>query len=291
MVAGISGAGRSLAIDSLADLGYFTIENLPVPLLSSFLELSARTPTRYTRTALVVDVDSPEKQQELLALLPSLNCRIKQLSIIFLDCTTEVIIKRYGQTRRPHPGYDPQKDISIKDAVQRERAQLLPIKERADLVIDTSELTVHDLRRDIKDFVEGRISPTKKRVGISFMSFGFKYGLPIDCDLLLDVRFLANPFFIDELRNLTGLQAEVQSYLGSEPTLEELVKRFSDLLEFLLPHYVNSGKSYLSIGIGCTGGRHRSVVACQRLAEEAVRRFSPADFVVSTKHRDIQKPQ
>lgn len=289
LVAGISGAGKSTAIDTLSDLGFFTIENLPVPLFPEFLKFSRQNPTRFTRTALNLDIDSKNKQEQLIAMLKNELQGLKTLQVIFLDCKAEVIVKRYGQTRRPHPGFNAAIDKTLEDAILREKKQLLAIRETANLVIDTSELTIHDLGREIRAFIESSVAQANQAVRVNFLSFGFKHGVPIDCDLLIDVRFLPNPYFDDNLRDKSGLEQEVVDYVLSGTQADEFVRRYVDLLKFLLPHYVYSGKLYLNVGVGCTGGRHRSVVISEKLASEMTRFSKAKDYTVSVKHRDIKK--
>jgi RNase adapter protein RapZ len=290
LVAGVSGAGKSIAVDALSDLGFYTIENLPVPLLPSFLDLTAKAPERFVQTALCLDIDSRDKQEQLLAMLKSSGQPSGKVQLIFLDCKSEVIVKRYGQTRRPHPGFDSQKDKTLEDAIVREKKRLFALREIADLVIDTSELTVHDLAREIKAFVEKRSPQAALRtIRMNFLSFGFKHGLPIDCDLVMDVRFLLNPYFVESLQKKSGLDAEVVDYIMQTPAANEFLSRYLDLIESLLPQYVFSGKTYLNVGIGCTGGRHRSVAIAEQLAQKMRLRLPEDRYLVSVKHRDLEK--
>lgn len=287
LVAGISGAGKSSALDVLSDLGFYAISNLPVALFTDFLELSKKTGAKYARTALILDIDSREKLNELMANIKSLCPKRNILQMIFLDCSTETIIRRYSETRRPHPGFDPLKDKTLHDTIQRERNRLLPIKEAAHFVVDTSCLTKHDLKRELKRFADTLSPESAKSVRVNFLSFGFKYGLPADCDLVIDVRFLPNPHFVDELRDKTGLEAPVSDYVMKSADAQEFVRRYSELLEFLLPRYVFEGKSYVNIGVGCTGGRHRSITIAEQLFKN--QRLEKAGYLVSIKHRDIDK--
>ncbi len=316
LVAGVSGAGKSVAVDTLSDLGFYTVENLPVPLFPSFIEFSRRSPSRFIHTALSLDIDSQEKQQLLRQILKDCSSSVApnnpisartaarekteseqgqttssgQVRLVFLDCKTDVIVKRYGQTRRPHPGFDPAQDQTLEDAILREKKRLFAVRELSNLVIDTSELNVHDLRREIRSFIETTKTSYDKAIRVNFLSFGFKHGVPIDCDLLVDARFLPNPYFIDSLREKNGKDKEVSDYVLGKPQTMEFVKRYVDILEFLLPHYIYDGKSYLNIGVGCTGGKHRSVVISEELSALFQKRNASQKCLVSVKHRDIDKP-
>lgn len=283
LVAGMSGAGKSQALDTLEDRGYYTLDNLPVPLFGQFLEFSKLSPAKFERTALLFDIDSRDKLAELNAILDQVDPKRSWVKFIFLEATTETIIKRYSETRRPHPGFDATKDKSLEDTIQRERSRLQSLRDISDLVIDTSNLSVHDLRRELGTFIDSLPFSPGKRMRVNFLSFGYKYGLPIDCDLVVDVRFLPNPHFVDSLREKTGLDSEVRDYVLSASQAQELTKRYADLLAFLLPQYAFEGKSYLNIGVGCTGGKHRSVV----IAEALKGLVDPDLYLVSAKHRDI----
>lgn len=285
LIAGISGAGRSTVLTTLSDLGFATVDNLPVPLFPTFIELGQSASWRFTHTALIVDVDTDEHLENLLSDHARLEPPPKRCELVFVDCDTAKILKRYSETRRPHPGFDPNRDKTLADAIQRERELLEPFRHKANLVIDTSELTVHDLKRQVRNFVE-RVAPEKRPiVRVNFMSFGFRYGVPRDCDLVVDVRFLPNPHFDPDLRPKTGREPEVAKFVLDSPIAQEFVKRYSNLLEFLLPHYVFEGKSYINIGIGCTGGKHRSVA----LAEHFATIVPDSDYLISVKHRDADR--
>jgi UPF0042 nucleotide-binding protein len=283
LVAGLSGAGKSTALDVISDLGFYPIDNLPVALLPNFLRLSETAPERFERTVLLLDIDSRKKMTKLMTFLEAHQQDRPKIKIIFLDSTTETIIKRYSETRRPHPGFSPERDKTLADAVERERDRLFPMREIADLVKDTSQLTVHGLKRELKQFIDSLSTEPGRAIRVNFVSFGFKHGLPLDCDLVMDVRFLPNPYFVQHLRRKTGLEEDVRNYVLDFTEAREFVVRYLALLDFLLPHYVYEGKSYLNIGVGCTGGQHRSVV----MAEELSRRFAAQHALVSVKHRDI----
>jgi UPF0042 nucleotide-binding protein len=280
LVTGISGAGKSTAMHLLSDSGYYVVDNLPVPLLRNFLSFSQGAGARFRKTALLVDVDSQESQQ---LLMPLLSARLPNVQLIFLDANTPAVVRRYSETRRPHPGFDPALDTSLAEAIQRERVRLQKIKETANFILDTSDLTVHQLKSRLRDFLLslGTVSAISMRV--NFLSFGFKKGVPIDCDLVADVRFLRNPHFVEALRDNTGRDSAVRDYVFSSPDAAQFVEKYSELLRFLLPRYRTEGKAYVNIGIGCTGGKHRSVAISEALASA----LSSEPFLISVKHRDI----
>jgi UPF0042 nucleotide-binding protein len=285
LIAGLSGAGKSHALDAFEDAGFYALDNLPVALLEQFLALSATHPGKYHKTALQLDIDSRDTLALLTAFLEKLGPAASKVKIVFLDAKTESIIKRYSETRRPHPGFDPNKDKSLEETIQRERSRLTEVRERASFIVDTSTTTVHDLRRELLAYIDSLPAASNRALRVNFLSFGFKYGIPIDCDLVVDVRFLPNPHFIDELREKTGLDAAVSDYVLQSTHAQEFLKHYCALIEFLLPRYAYEGKSYLNIGIGCTGGKHRSVALACALAQ----RISSPQCLISVKHRDHQK--
>ncbi len=308
LVAGVSGAGKSAAIDTFSDLGFFTIENLPVPLFQNFLQFlgqssppdgslgASPSASLGQRVALALDIDSREKQAQLLSILQDFEPRPSSLQLVYLDCHSDVIIKRYGQTRRPHPGFNAEKDKTLEDTIQREKNRLFPVREVSNVVIDTSSLNIHALRQHIREFVDTLQNAPKRILRLNFVSFGFKHGVPLDCDLVVDVRFLPNPYFVDNLRDRTGFDEPVIDYVSRDPTLPEFITQYGHLLKFLLPKYAQSGKLYINVGVGCTGGRHRSVVVAESL-KALLGQMLEADphghgyFLVSAKHRDIEKSQ
>lgn len=283
MVAGLSGAGKSSAMALLSDCGYYVVDNLPVPLLGQFFDFSRGAVSRYRNTALLIDVDSKESRTQLLSVIQTKGARPSNLKVIFLDADDPSIVRRYSETRRPHPGFDPQKDTTLADTISRERARLQPIKESADFLIDTSSFNIHALRRELREFLDTLGVVGRSNLRINFLSFGFKHGVPLDCDLIVDVRFLRNPHFVDHLRQQDGRDAPVKDYVFETPEAAEFVTRYTDLLSFLLPKYQAEGKAYLNIGIGCTGGRHRSVAIAEALAQKS----ELSAYLVSVKHRDI----
>lgn len=286
ILAGLSGAGKSTAIRALSDLGFYVIDNLPVALFRQFLEYASAIPEKHVKTAILPDIDSEAERDDLLNLIDLYRRNNpNRVEVMFLDCSTDVIVKRYSETRRPHPGFEPHIDKTLEDAIQREREFFAAFKMVANYRIDTSQMTVHDLKREIKGYVESILRLPGKPVRLNFLSFGFKYGIPLDCDLVVDVRFLPNPYFVDELRYHSGLDQEVMHYVLQSELAKQFLTQYASLLNFLLPQYVFEGKSYLNVGIGCTGGKHRSVV----IAEELSKRVATQDYLVSVKHRDVDK--
>jgi UPF0042 nucleotide-binding protein len=213
LVTGVSGAGKSTALDAFADMGFFAVYNLPVPLLSNFVKLAQGTNKKFRRSALRLEVEADESYETLSQILEGLQKSDIIIQSIFLDCSAETAIKRYSETRRPHPAYDSSQDQSIADTVKRERLRLLPFKDNANHVIDTSSLTVHELKRELKHFTKDLSDKEQQSVRVNFLSFGFKHGLPRDCDLVIDVRFLPNPNFVEGLKELTGRDKPVIEYI------------------------------------------------------------------------------
>ncbi len=283
LVVGLSGAGKSSASNALADLGYHSIDGLPVELLPQLLEFTKSNSERFAKTCLLITLDSAEEVQGFLELYRSLKG--PKTLLIYLDSDPQIIIRRYSETRRPHPGFQSETDKTLLDAIERERSILTPIRELATSVISTSELSPHDLKRELRSLVDSFLHDANKHVRVNFVSFGFKYGIPRDCDLVVDVRFLPNPYFVEGMRELTGLDPGVKKFVLENPKSIEFLKRYSDLLQFLLPQYAFEGKSYVNIGVGCTGGRHRSTAIVEHLAQS----IDPDLFLVTCKHRDIER--
>jgi UPF0042 nucleotide-binding protein len=280
VLTGLSGSGKSQAIRALEDLGYFCVDNLPVSLLPMLAELTLRAGTEISRAAVVVDVREGTMLKEFPGIYRKLKSR-KNLNpvLIFLEAAEPALVRRFSETRRPHP-LSP--DRSAIEGIREEREAMLPIRKLADHVVDTSEMTVHELRHTFTSVAAGR-TPGAQLV-VTVLSFGFKHGIPVDSDLLFDVRFLPNPHFVPELRPHTGRDAEVVRYLERSTATHEFLDHTLNLLRFLVPQYVHEGKAYLTIGIGCTGGRHRSVA----IAEALKKGLSGIPGVrVRVKHRDI----
>jgi UPF0042 nucleotide-binding protein len=275
VITGLSGAGRSQAADDLEDLGWFVVDNLPIELLDKVVELSSG-PGSYAKLSLVVGPTvHPEAVCDAIRRLREHH----RVRVLFLDASTPELVKRYGTSRRKHPLADGASGMA--DTIERERALLQPVKAEADMIVDTTDLNVHQLKAFISDTFG--TDTTDGAMQIAVTSFGYKSGLPLDVDLVLDVRFLPNPHWIDDLRPLTGLDAPVRSYVLGQDLTREFLKRFEHLLELLLPAYMAEGKSYLSLAIGCTGGRHRSVA----LAEEIATWFRSRGHQPRVTHRDI----
>lgn len=279
VITGLSGAGRSQAADDLEDLGWFVIDNLPAELIPKVVELVGSPGSTTPRVALVVGVGA--HQDDLVPALAGLRgsgARVRQL---FLEATTDVLVRRYEGTRRRHPLAVPGEGLT--DAIDRERSLLEPVKAVADVVVDTSLLNVHELHdRIVELFADGHGSA---RMQTRVVSFGYKHGLPLDVDIVLDCRFLPNPHWVDELRPLTGVDAPVRDYVLAQEGAAALLERLDDLLGLLLPAYEGEGKSYLTLAFGCTGGRHRSVAIADAVAGILRRR----GYAPTTLHRDIDK--
>ena len=280
IITGVSGSGMSSALKAFEDLGHFAIDNLPVQLIPTFVQLCAES-SEIDRTALVIDVRS----REFLGLFPRIHSELKRkgvdLTVLFLEADDDVLLRRYSETRRPHPL--PDQDVLV--SIRQERELLLEIRDLADMVVDTSELTVHTLRDVIKDRFCEKSGAHELNVVIS--SFGFRNGLPRSLDMLFDVRFLPNPHFIPELRPFTGRDPEVINYLQSDSEVEETIMRLIDFLSYLLPRFKREGKSYLTVGIGCTGGRHRSVMVADRVHD----RLAELGYKTRVVHRDVAKDE
>lgn len=281
IVTGMSGAGRSTSLKMLEDMGYFCVDNLPILLLKKFAELACDLGSEIEKVALGVDVRSGQALGELEQELEEIAMEGFQYEIVFLDASDSVLVKRYKETRRSHP-------LSRGDRVDKgialERAKMGFLKKHADYIIDTSQLLTRELHQELgKIFVWNQ---EFKSLVITVLSFGFKYGIPNDCDLVFDVRFLPNPFYVEELRNKTGLDAEVQDYVMGFELAHEFLDKLADMVEFLIPNYVAEGKNQLVIGIGCTGGKHRSVTLAGRLYE---RLKTCSEYGSRIEHRDIAR--
>ena len=286
IVSGISGAGRSTTLHKLEDLGFYVIDNLPVQLFPALIDFTASLPPERRKASVSLNIESTESVNSCIELLESVNEGKEKLSLIFLDSETQVILKRYSETRRPHPGYDASTDSTISDTIARERVLLAPLKFRANLALDTSALTVHDLRREVETLASGMLKEATPQMRVTLLSFGFKYGSPRDCDLIFDVRFLPNPHFEATLRHKTGLDEDVYNFVLNQEETGIFLGQVTDLLKFLLPRYVREGKSYLTVGIGCTGGKHRSVAMVEALTKSIG--FDRGNgFLLSAFHRDI----
>ncbi len=280
IVTGMSGAGKSTVIQILEDMNYFCVDNLPPALLFKFFELIEKSEEPEKKIALVIDVRAGKYLQDFFLYLDGLRDRGVPSSILFLETVDRVIVDRFKETRRRHPLADCEGGILA--GIKKEREILQEIKGRADLIIDTSNMTAAKLRERIRKQLG---DDCKERFQISFMSFGYKYGVPIDADLMVDVRFLPNPFYLPELKEKTGDDKEVQDYVFSQEATEVFLNKYMDLLLFLLPMYEKEGKSNLTVAIGCTGGKHRSVTLVNYLQEE----IAKLGYYTQKRHRDIEK--
>lgn len=281
IISGLSGGGKSKAASFLEDIGFYIVDNMPAAMILKFAEFCSGASGRYDRVALVYDVRTGSSPTELFGVLDQLKTMQFTCRMLFLDATPETIIKRYKETRRRHPlGGSAH---SLEEAVHREREVMGPVLERADFVIDTSRLSTAKLRGELL-----RLFGSPEETGgmaVSVMSFGFKYGLPMDADLVFDVRFMPNPFYIEELRPKTGLDGEVADYVFSFQQTRGYLQRLKDLLAFTLPLYAEEGKAALVIAVGCTGGRHRSVAVTRALAEFV----REQGYQTAENHRDISR--
>ncbi|WP_458411961.1 RNase adapter RapZ [Schinkia sp. CFF1] len=279
IITGMSGAGKTVAVQSFEDLGFFCVDNLPPTLLPKFMELVKESGNKMNKIALVMDLRGREFFDTLVDAIDSIGeANWITPQILFLDASDQVLVSRYKETRRSHPLA---KSGLPLEGIQLEREILDELKGRAQHIIDTSELTPRMLRERI---ISGFSKESQQTFSVNVISFGFKYGLPIDADLVFDVRFLPNPHYIDSLRPKTGLDEEVSSYVLKQPETQKFLEKLIDLLAFMLPHYKREGKSQLVIAIGCTGGQHRSVT----IAEYIGKHFEK-DYVVNRGHRDIEK--
>ena len=274
LITGISGSGKGSALKAFEDLGYYCVDNLPVDLIPDFAELVLHS--EIERAALVVDVREGQRLDRLPGILRSVR-KLLPTSVVYLEASDESLLRRYSETRRPHPLGT---SAPVKTSLTAERRRLSTLRNLADLVIDTSKFNVHELRAHLLERFQRQ--STEKNILISCMSFGYREGVPDEVDLLFDVRFLPNPHFVPEFRPYTGRHPRVAKYIRSFPQTKEFISRISELLIYLLPHYVNEGKSYLTIGFGCTGGQHRSVF----IAEEVYKRLAKAGYRVKVIHRD-----
>src|SRR6202167_4039613 len=275
-ITAMSGPGKASALKAFEDLGYYCVDNLPVELIPRFAELALQS-GEIPRTALVVDVREGSQLEKLPAILKSVK-RAIPTRVIFLEASDAALLRRYSETRRPHPLGT---GTTVRASLGAERRHLRAIRRLADLVIDTSKFNVHELRAHLTDRFQQH-SGSQQTILVSCVSFGYKHGLPDDADLVFDVRFLPNPHFVPEFRALTGRHPRVAKYIRSFPQTQEFINRISEMLVYLLPHYIREGKSYLTISFGCTGGQHRSVM----IAEDVSKRLRKAGYKVKIVHRD-----
>ncbi|HYJ93773.1 MAG TPA: RNase adapter RapZ [Vicinamibacterales bacterium] len=279
VVTGLSGSGKTHAIHALEDLGYFCVDNLPTQLIPTFAELCTRGEAHLERVAIVVDV----RERGFLSQFPPVFRKLRSLpgveaKLIFLEANRTALVRRFSETRRPHPLAP---DRSVSEGIDEERKKMLAIRGMADVIVDTSNLTVHELRDAFGRMT--RDESTRADMVLNLLSFGFKHGAPTEADLVFDVRFLPNPHFVDRLRHLTGRDARVVRFIKQHKVTQDFINRLTEFLKFVLPHYVTEGKTYLTVAIGCTGGQHRSVM----IAEALKRTLEHTPGVrLRVKHRD-----
>ena len=282
IVTGMSGAGKSTALKMLEDVGYFCVDNLPVQLIPKMADLLRVPGSELNKAALGVDIRSGQSLDELAEVLGELDGAGMKYEILFLESSDNVLIKRYKETRRFHPLAG--NDSRVDEGIQKERERILFLKKKADYLIDTSHTLTRELKRELnKIFVQNK---EYKNLYISVLSFGFKYGIPPDADLVFDVRFLPNPYYIEELRPHSGNDRQVRDYVMDNKKAEIFLEKMTDLVEFLIPNYVQEGKTQLVIGIGCTGGKHRSVTLANELFEILSKN---ENYGIRIEHRDIGK--
>ncbi len=280
IVTGMSGAGKSITLKMLEDIGFFCVDNLPPVLINKFAQICFSPESGINKVALGIDIRGGHLFTELLSEIKKLEDEGYQLEVLFLDTNDQTLVKRFKETRRKHPLV---KEGRIQDGIDKEREILSEAKKRANYIIDTSNLLTRELKVEIgKIFLEGH---DYKNLIITILSFGFKYGMPVDADLVFDVRFIPNPYYIPELREKTGNEEEIKNYVMKWDVANKFIDKLDDMVNFLIPNYISEGKNQLVIAIGCTGGKHRSVT----LANELYKRLLNHNYSVNCYHRDIEK--
>jgi UPF0042 nucleotide-binding protein len=284
ILTGLSGAGKASALKTFEDLGFYSVDNLPLELIPRFADLVAKS-AEITHAALVVDVREGSRLDRFPKILSQVR-KVLPTRVVFLEANEDAIVRRFSETRRPHPlGRGPKAGETVIASIRAERKRLDPVRNVADILLDTSRFNVHELRAHINAQFSRADGKAERNLTISVTSFGFKNGVPTDADLVFDVRFLPNPHFIPEFRKLTGKHPKVAKYVRQFPQTQEFLDKATEMLTFLLPHYIHEGKSYLTIGIGCTGGQHRSVM----IAEELKKRLATAGYRAKSSHRDMPR--
>jgi RNase adapter protein RapZ len=278
LLTGLSGSGKGSILKTFEDLGFYCVDNLPVALIPAFSELYVEGVGEVERAALLVDAREGEGIKKLPEIYRKMRSE-RSVALVFVEASDEALLRRFSETRRPHPLGQ---DFSILEGIREERRRMAPIRRLADLAIDTTKFNVNELRRFILDRFE---SPGKRPLMISVVSFGFRYGIPTEADLVFDVRFLPNPHFVPRLRPFSGKNPRVARYIRSFPQTGQFLRRIESLLSYLIPHYIREGKSYLTVALGCTGGRHRSVM----LAEVIKRKLAGKGYSTKVVHRDLDK--
>ena len=280
IITGLSGAGKSTALKNFEDLGYFCVDNLPTTLIPKFAEICLQLKYKIKKVALGIDIREGDFLDDLFSSLEELGKMGFSHQILFLEASNSVLVRRYSETRRKHP-LD-KEGRSILEVIIKERKRLMGIKERADKIIDTTTLTPQEFKQVV--FSSFREVPELDTMNVSLVAFGYKYGIPVDADLVIDTRFLPNPHYIEKLRPLTGNNPEVSQFVLKSSVTQKFLRKYSGLLKFLIPYYIREGKSYLTIAVGCTGGRHRSVIVVNEL-----NKFLGKKYPVKTQYRDIEK--
>lgn len=281
IVTGLSGAGKSMAVNALEDIGFFCIDNIPIALLPRIVDFALQGENQLSRVAVVMDVRGVRNSDQLEQALADLDAKKIEYDILFLDANSQTIQRRYKETRRQHP-ISVTDHVSIQEAIERERRLLQPLRNRAKYVIDTSLLSAAQNKERVCSLF---LDKGKCPMALTVVSFGFKYGLPQEADLVLDVRCLPNPFYVPELKNLTGMDQAVVDYVMAAPESQELLRRYESMLEYALPLYVKEGKSQLMIAVGCTGGKHRSITFARKIGEFCEK----LGYEPSVQHRDAKR--
>lgn len=281
IVTGMSGAGKTIALKVLEDLGFYCVDNLPIPLMEPFAQLAVQAPPTHEKVALGIDIRSGDQLSELDQVLKKWKQDNMPYQILYLDASDETLVKRYKETRRSHPLAGQGR---VDNGIRMEREKMAFVKKEADYIIDTSQLLTKELRQELEKIFAG--NRAYQNLFITVLSFGFKYGIPADADLVFDVRFLPNPYYVEELRSHTGEEEAVQEYVKRGGTADEFLAKLFDMLEFLIPNYVLEGKNQLVIAVGCTGGKHRSVTIAGALYQYLSRH---EEFGLKLEHRDIDK--
>ncbi len=279
ILTGLSGSGKGSVLNTFEDLGFYCVDNLPVSFIPTFSELYLQGSGEIDRAALLVDA----REGEQIEKLPEIYRKVRAehpATLVFIEASDDALMRRFSETRRPHPLG---RDVSIREGIRKERRRMARIRRLADVVVDTTKFNVHELRQFITDRFQ---NPDRRPLMVAAVSFGYRYGIPADSDLVFDVRFLPNPHFVPRLRPFSGKNPRVARYIRSFPQTKEFLRRIDGLLSYLIPHYIREGKSYLTIAFGCTGGRHRSVM----LAEEIRRLLQKRGYPAKTVHRDLDKP-
>jgi UPF0042 nucleotide-binding protein len=284
LISGLSGSGKTTTIKALEDMGFYCIDNLPIVLFPTFVDLCSRSAGGITNAALVVDIRGKEFLEGSRQIIQQLREKGYSIEILFLESSDDVLVGRYRETRRQHPLAVGK---PVLEGIELERKGLRIMRDMADKVIDTSEFNVHELQDTIREYFSDQ--SRLRKMTITLLSFGYSYGIPLEADLLVDVRFLPNPYFIDELKSLTGENPQVAEYVLKWEETQEFLRRFWELVKFLIPLYKKEGKSYLTIAIGCTGGRHRSIVMANTVEAYLRKSLKGGDVILRTTHRDIGK--